>query len=124
MLKELIQQKKAKIGIIGFGYVGMPLAVEFASQGFSVTGFEIDESKVKSVNSGISYIQDISSETLKRWVSAKKLSATTNFKLLSKMNVIIICVPTPLRKSKDPDISYIVSPVEKINENRGRNKLI
>src|SRR5581483_6264542 len=124
MLEHLITEKKAKIGIIGLGYVGLPLAVEFAESGLSVTGFEIDLGKVRTISSGRSYIPDVPGETVSRLVKAKKLAATGDFKKLSRMNAIIICVPTPLRKTKDPDISYIVSAVEKIKKNLAKGQLV
>src|SRR5262245_38289409 len=102
MLQQLIEQRKAKIGIMGLGYVGLPLAVEFAKQGFSVTGFEVDREKVASLNRGASYIPDVPSPLLKDLIGSRRLAATVDFKRLSAMDVIIICVPTPLRKTKDP----------------------
>jgi UDP-N-acetyl-D-glucosamine dehydrogenase len=114
MLKQLIDNRKTTVGIIGMGYVGLPLAVEFGNKGFSVTGFEIDSRKVAALNRGRSHIIDIPSDAVGKLVRAKRFLATDDFNLLAKMNVIIICVPTPLRKTKDPDISYIVSAVSKI----------
>src|SRR3989338_2188304 len=99
-LKAKIENKKANIGIIGQGYVGLPLAVEFARAGFSVTGFDTDDKKVSSINKGISYILDVPSLDVKELIASGKFKATTNTKLLNKMDVIIICVPTPLRKTK------------------------
>lgn len=124
MLKQLIENKKAKIGIIGQGYVGLPLALEFAKKGFAVTGFELDEFKVKSINKGVSYIPDIPTSALKAVVDSKNMSATLDFKQIAKMDVIIICVPTPLNKSKDPDLSYIVSSTEKVCNHIRRGQLI
>ncbi|HAZ09714.1 MAG TPA: UDP-N-acetyl-D-glucosamine dehydrogenase [Candidatus Omnitrophica bacterium] len=123
-LKAKIESKKANIGIIGQGYVGLPLAVEFAKAGFSVTGFDTDDKKVSSINKGISYILDVPSVDVKELVASCKLKATTNTRLLSKMDVIIICVPTPLRKTKEPDISYILAASEAIAENKRRGQLI
>jgi UDP-N-acetyl-D-glucosamine dehydrogenase len=123
-LKSKIQSKKANIGIIGQGYVGLPLAVEFAKAGFSVTGFDTDDKKVSSINKGISYILDVPSVDVKELVASCKLKATTDTRLLSKMDVIIICVPTPLRKTKEPDISYILAASEAIAENKRRGQLI
>ena len=127
MYKELlakIKTKKANIGVIGLGYVGLPLAVELAKKGFNVTGLEVDSKKVENINNKKSYIGDISSEDIKQLVTAKKLSATTNFKAISKLDVVIICVPTPLRKSKDPDVSYIVSATKEIKDNLQKGQLI
>ncbi len=124
MLEQLIQSKKVKVGIIGQGYVGLPLALEFASRGVEVTGFEVDANKVKSLLAGKSYILDIPSERIRTQVRAGRLKPTTDFRLLSKMDAIIICVPTPLRKSKEPDLSYIISAVEKIKPNLRKGQLI
>src|SRR5438552_1898123 len=103
MLKNKIQNRSAKIGILGLGYVGLPLACEFAKAGFDVTGFEVDASKVASLRKGRSYIEDVSEQDLSPLVKKKALSATTDFSQLRRMDVTIICVPTPLRKTKDPD---------------------
>ena len=123
-LLEKINSKQAKIGVIGLGYVGLPLAVELAKKSFTVLGLEVDFKKVKNINDKQSYIGDIKTEDIAELVSAKKLSATTNFKEISKLDVIIICVPTPLRKSKDPDVSYIVSATKEIKENLQKGQLI
>ncbi len=123
-LKAKIENKKANIGIIGQGYVGLPLAVEFAKAGFKVTGFDTDEKKVLSINKGISYILDVPSEDVKSLIAADKLKATTDTKLLNKMDVIIICVPTPLRKTKEPDISYILSASNAIANNKKKGQLV
>ena len=123
-LLEKINSKQAKIGVIGLGYVGLPLAVELAKKSFTVLGLEVDFKKVKNINDKKSYIGDIKTEDIAELVSAKKLSATTNFKEISKLDVIIICVPTPLRKSKDPDVSYIVSATKEIKENLQKGQLI
>jgi len=124
MLKEKIRNKTARVGIIGQGYVGLPLAVEFAKAGLAVTGFEIDASKVGAINRGVSYIPDVPTSLVASLVKAKKLSATTNFARVAQMDAVIICVPTPLRKSKDPDLSYIVSSVEKVREHMKKGQLI
>ncbi|HTL48722.1 MAG TPA: nucleotide sugar dehydrogenase [Verrucomicrobiae bacterium] len=113
-LEQKIQTKTIRAGIIGLGYVGLPLAVEFAHAGIRVTGIDVDTRKVASVNEGKSYIQDVPQNTLKDLTSAKKLSATTDFSVISELDTVNICVPTPLRKSKDPDMSYIVAAAEQI----------
>lgn len=123
-LSKKIETKQAKIGVIGLGYVGLPLAVELAKKGFTVTGLEVDSKKVENINNKKSYIGDIKTEDIKELVISKKLSATTNFKEIKKLDVIIICVPTPLRKSKDPDVSYIVSATNEIKENLQKGQLI
>lgn len=113
-LEQRIEERTAHIGIIGMGYVGLPLAMEFSGEGFPVTGFEIDSKKVLALNKGNSHILDVPSITLASRIKSKKFVATSDFKRLANMDAIVICVPTPLRKTKDPDISYIVSAVEKI----------
>ncbi len=123
-LENLIAQKKAHIGVIGLGYVGLPLIVEFARQGFTGTGFEVDERKTAEINAGRSYIPDVPSEHVAECVENDKLQATTDFSHLKNCDVIIICVPTPLRKTKDPDMSYILAAAEKIGENLRRGQLI
>jgi UDP-N-acetyl-D-glucosamine dehydrogenase len=123
-LKAKIENKKANIGIIGQGYVGLPLAVEFAKAGFNVTGFDTDEKKVSGINKGISHILDVPSEDIKALVKTGKLKAVTDTGLLNKMDAIIICVPTPLRKTKEPDISYILSASKAIAVNKRKGQLI
>lgn len=113
-LMQKIKTKKIRAGIIGLGYVGLPLACEFAKAGVEVVGIDIDGKKTAHVNQGISYIQDIPGETVQELVNQKKLSATTDFKIIRDLDTVNICVPTPLRKSKDPDISYIVSAAQEI----------
>jgi UDP-N-acetyl-D-glucosamine dehydrogenase len=114
ILEEKIRSRTARVGIVGLGYVGLPLAVEFANAGFSVTGIDLSEQKTRSVNTGQSYIGDISTPALAKLVEAGKLRATTDFSIVSELDTINICVPTPLRKTKDPDMSYIVSACEEI----------
>ena len=113
-LSAKIKSREAHVGVIGLGYVGLPLAVEFAKAGFSVTGLDVMQSKVDLVNKGESYIQDIPSETLAGLVKSGKLKATTDFSVVSDLDTIDICVPTPLRKTKDPDMSFIVSACQEI----------
>jgi UDP-N-acetyl-D-glucosamine dehydrogenase len=112
VLEEKIRARTARVGIVGLGYVGLPLAVEFAKAGFTVTGIDVSESKTRKVNSGDSYVGDIPSATLGPLVESGKLSATTDFAAVLDLDTINICVPTPLRKTKDPDMSYIVSSCE------------
>src|SRR5215475_5288669 len=106
LLRHKIRSRRARVGIVGLGYVGLPLAVEFAKAGFHVTGIDVSEAKTRSVNAGDSYVGDISSATLKALVDAGKLRATADFSVISELDTINICVPTPLRKTKDPDMSY------------------
>jgi len=113
-LLERIVDRRTRVGIIGLGYVGLPLAVEFAKAGFDVVGFDVDASKVSQINAGRSYIPDVSASELSTVVAGGKLSATTDMTRLGEMDVVDICVPTPLRKTKDPDLSYIVKAVEAV----------
>src|SRR5471030_2843390 len=124
VLKDKIESHTAKIGILGLGYVGLPLACEFAKAGFSVTGFEVDGSKVVSLLKGHSYIEDIPEQELRPLVQRKALTATTDFSQLRKMDITIICVPTPLRKTKDPDISFIAESTKAIARYMHRDQLI
>ncbi len=113
-LRRRIASRQARVGIVGLGYVGLPLAVEFAAAGFSVVGIDLDSSKVASINRGESYIQDVPTSVLKPLVESGKLRATTDFAAVALLDTINIAVPTPLRKTKDPDMSYIVSSCQEI----------
>lgn len=113
-LEEKIKTKKLKAGVVGLGYVGLPLAVEFAKEGVQVFGIDIDQRRISSIQKGISYIQDVPSDVVKGLLSEKKLNATSDFSIIRELDAVNICVPTPLRKSKDPDISYIVAATEEI----------
>jgi UDP-N-acetyl-D-glucosamine dehydrogenase len=123
-LEGKIRSRKAEIGIIGLGYVGLPEAMEFAKAGYQVTGFDIDAERVGRVNKGTSYVEDVDGREMAALVQQGKLRATADFRVLADMDVIHICVPTPLRKTRDPDISYIVSAVEEIKNNLRRGQLI
>jgi UDP-N-acetyl-D-glucosamine dehydrogenase len=123
-IKQLIETRAARVGVIGLGYVGLPLAVEFARRGFSSVGFEVDARKADSINRGESYIGDIPSDVLAEVVRAERLHATTDFSELESCDAIIICVPTPLRKTKEPDISYILAAAEQIQERLRRGQLV
>jgi UDP-N-acetyl-D-glucosamine dehydrogenase len=109
VLEEKIRTRQAKVGIVGLGYVGLPLAVEFAKAGFEVTGIDLSDSKISRINDGDSYVGDVPSATLKPLVESGKLKATADFSAIRDLDTVNICVPTPLRKTKDPDMSYIVS---------------
>ncbi len=113
LIKKL-EDKTARVGILGMGYVGMPLAVVFGEAGFHVTGIDPDTSKVEAFNKGISYIQDVPSETVARLHKAGKLDMTSDFSALKDMDAVSICVPTPLRKTGDPDMSFILSAGEEL----------
>lgn len=123
-IKNLISEKTACIGVIGLGYVGLPLIVEFCLKNFRGIGFEVDEKKSDAINRGESYIVDVTSENVKKCIESGKLTATTDFTELTKCDVVIICVPTPLRKTKDPDMSYILAAGEEIQKYMRRGQLI
>ncbi len=123
-LMDKIKNKSAQIGIIGLGYVGLPLAVEYAEGGYKVTGFDIDAEKVRLVNRGKSYIDDISDARLKPIVKSGHLRATAEPKGLAQMDCVSICVPTPLSKTKDPDISYILAAVKWVRKYLHKDMLI
>ena len=113
-LADKIRSKTAKVGVVGLGYVGLPLAVEYAAEGYHVTGIDLNSGKTDKVNAGDSYIGDIPTATLAPLVKAGLLTATTDFSVVRELDTINICVPTPLRKTKDPDMSYIVDSCEEI----------
>jgi UDP-N-acetyl-D-glucosamine dehydrogenase len=113
-LKEKIHSKSATIGVIGLGYVGLPLAVEYAAKGFQTIGIDTDQRKVDGVNAGKNYIGDIDSKVLAKLVKQGRLSARSDYGSISSLDVILIAVPTPFTKSKEPDISYILAATEGI----------
>ena len=123
-LVDRIETKRATAGVIGLGYVGLPLALELARAGINTVSVDIDTRKVEAVNRGESYIPDVDSKQLGEAVSAKKLRATADFDALAEADTINICVPTPLRKTKDPDMSYVVSAVEGIKPRLRRGQLV
>ncbi|HEY5996937.1 MAG TPA: nucleotide sugar dehydrogenase [Candidatus Deferrimicrobiaceae bacterium] len=123
LLKRL-KTRKFKAGIIGLGYVGLPLAMELVEAGVPVVGIDVDASKVKSLNAGKSYIGDIPSETVRRAVDSGLFSATTEFSVIKSLDTVNICVPTPLRKTKDPDLSYIVAASGEIEKHVHRGMLV
>src|SRR4029077_13563227 len=122
--KRKIEGRTARAGVVGLGYVGMPLAVELAHAGFSVVGIDVQQSKVDSINRGESYIQDVPTAELNKLVKAGKVRATTDFAAVADLDTINICVPTPLRKTKDPDMSYIVKSCEEIAKHSHPGMLI
>jgi UDP-N-acetyl-D-glucosamine dehydrogenase len=109
-----LKEKKARIGILGLGYVGLPLAVVFAEAGFHVTGIDPDTRKADSVNKGVSYIPDVKTEAVAKLVKSGYLTATTDFSVLKELDAVSICVPTPLRQTGDPDMSFILSATEEL----------
>ncbi len=113
-LSERIRTRRLSVGVIGLGYVGLPLAVEFALHGFDVTGFDVDAWKVAEITAGRSYIGDVTTADVAKTVAAGTLRATTDMSKLRDMDVIDICVPTPLRKTRDPDLSYVVQAVDAV----------
>jgi len=123
-LKEKILNRKAKIGIIGLGYVGLPLAINFSKGGFKVYGIDIDKDRVSRLNRGTSYILDVPSSDIKAALKDKTLMATTDFSAIKYLDAVIICVPTPLYKTKEPDVSYIVSAVEHIKKYMKKGQIV
>jgi len=113
-LRRKIETHQAQVGVVGLGYVGLPLVVEFAQAGFCVTGIDVQQSKVDAINRGESYIQDVPTADVQALVKAGKIRATTDFSVVRDLDTINICVPTPLRKTKDPDMSYIVNACQEI----------
>jgi UDP-N-acetyl-D-glucosamine dehydrogenase len=123
-LAEKIRRRTARTGVLGLGYVGLPLAMEMAHAGFQVTGIDLIKEKVDSINAGISYIPDVSAEGLRQAVSADKIRATQSLAAAEKLDTLNICVPTPLRKNKDPDLSYVIAAVEAIRNHIRPGQLI
>jgi UDP-N-acetyl-D-glucosamine dehydrogenase len=123
-LRARIESREARIGVIGLGYVGLPLALEFAKAGFRVAGFDLDAEKVRILSGGGSYIGDVPGDEVKAQVSAGRLTAHTDFAALAAADVIHVCVPTPLTKTKDPDVSFIVRAVEEIRKRLRSGQLI
>ena len=123
-LKARIENKKAHIGVLGLGYVGLSLTVEFAKAGFPVTGIDVDESKVAAINAGENYIPDIADDTLQTLVSNGNLRATKDMDIIADLDAVTICVPTPLSKVGDPDISYIITAIDVINKGIHKDLLI
>ncbi|MGR6001548.1 nucleotide sugar dehydrogenase [Bacillus cereus] len=124
MVKQKIEKKKAKVGVIGLGYVGLPLAIEFAKSGFQVLGIDVNNEKVNQLKCGESYIIDISSSEVKEILDKGFFFPSTKFDAIKDLDVISICVPTPLTKSQNPDMSYIIAAVERIKENMHKGILI
>jgi UDP-N-acetyl-D-glucosamine dehydrogenase len=123
-LLERLRSRQANVGVVGLGYVGLPLAVEFAHGGLNAVGIDLDGRKVAAIERGQSYIPDVPASEIASLVAAGRLRATTDFAVVKELDTVNICVPTPLRKTKDPDMSYIVSAVEAIAEHLHPGMLI
>jgi UDP-N-acetyl-D-glucosamine dehydrogenase len=123
-LAKKIRDHSARVGVIGLGYVGLPLALEMAKEGFQVVGIDISREKVDSVNAGISYVLDVPNETLLDLVAKERIKATQSLAAVENLDTVSICVPTPLRKTKEPDLSYIVAAVEAVHNHLRRGQLI
>ena len=112
-----IRERTACVGVVGLGYVGLPLAVEFAKAGFRVIGYDLNERVVADLNDGVSHIQDVPDEDVASAVEANKLEATTEEHRLSEMDVVLIAVPTPLSKTRDPDMTFVLASSDAIARN-------
>jgi UDP-N-acetyl-D-glucosamine dehydrogenase len=123
-LEEKIRNKSARLGIVGMGYVGLPLAVEFGKAGFSVTGLDVDPDRVKSLQAGKSYIPDVSSDELQNLVKAGLFRGTTDLQVLRELDTVTICVPTPLNKVKAPDLDFVIASVENVRNGLHEGQLI
>jgi UDP-N-acetyl-D-glucosamine dehydrogenase len=123
-LRDRIESRAARIGVIGLGYVGLPLGVEFAKAGFQVTGFDLDADKVRSLAEGRSYIEDVPESDLAEVRAAGRFEAATDFSALTRLDVINICVPTPLTRQKDPDVSHMAAAVEEIRKRLRAGQLV
>lgn len=123
-LEKKIKTKEAKVGVIGLGYVGLPLIKTFLAKGFKVIGFDIDTKKVEMLNKGQSYIKHVTGEELKIYLKEKKFRATSNFANLKQIDVVIICVPTPLDSHKNPDLSYVLETTKIIAKYLNKGQLV
>jgi UDP-N-acetyl-D-glucosamine dehydrogenase len=123
-LLDRIASREVSIGIVGVGYVGLPLAVAFAEAGFHVVGVDVDPGKVNALNEGRSYVEDVPDSALQPLVASGKFRATTDYADLARVDAVSICVPTPLRKSKDPDITYIIDATERFAAYGWAGKLV
>ena len=123
-LEEKIEDKSAKVGIVGLGYVGLPMAVAFSDAGFSVLGFDVQQERVDLVNQGKSYVADVSSERLSDVLANEVLEATADQSRFREVDAICICVPTPLTKTKDPDLSCVIRESEEISKHLRPEQLV
>ena len=124
VLERRIKNKKASVGIIGMGYVGIPLGLEFARTGFSVTGFDKNSARVKDINVGKQVMKHIPASAMKEFVNQNKGSSTNKFSKIRDMDCLIICVPTPLDEHEQPDMSYIESASKEIDKNLRKGQLV
>ena len=123
-LRTKLQKRNATAAVIGLGYVGLPLALEIASAGFNVVGIDLDQNKIDKLKDGQSYIGDVCDETIAGALRTKRFTATSDFSALENVDTVSICVPTPLSKSRDPDISFILAATEKIRKHLHTGQLI
>jgi UDP-N-acetyl-D-glucosamine dehydrogenase len=123
-LRGKIRDRSARIGVLGLGYVGLPLAMDFCRKGFRVTGFEVDRRRLADLGRGKSYIRDVSSQELRKWRSAGRWRATGGFAGLARQDVVLVCVQTPLRKTKEPDVSNILAALREVSRRLRRGQLV
>jgi len=122
--KQKIRRKKLKIAVVGLGYVGLPLACEFAKKGFSVYGIEVDKDRLRLLKQNKSYISDVSAQAINKVIKSGKLKPSSDFRFIKDVDVVLVCVPTPLKRGYQPDISYITSAVKSIARNLKRGSLV
>ncbi|OGU25213.1 MAG: UDP-N-acetyl-D-glucosamine dehydrogenase [Ignavibacteria bacterium GWA2_54_16] len=123
-LENKIKQKTARIGVVGLGYVGLPLAVEYAAKGFETVGIEVDKNKVNAINAGKNYIDDVDNKVFAKVTKSGKLTAVSTYEEVGRLDVIFICVPTPFTANKEPDISYIVASTKEIAPRLRKGQMI
>ena len=124
LILESIRTRTARAGVIGLGYVGLPLLIEFAKAGFDVLGFDVNQARVDAIGRGESYLEDVAADDIRKVVAGGRLRTTTGFDELSNLDTVNICVPTPLRKTKDPDLSFVVAAVDEIARHLRPGQLI
>ena len=124
LILESIRTRTARAGVIGLGYVGLPLLIEFAKAGFDVLGFDVDQARVDAIGRGESYLEDVAADDIRKVIAGGRLRTTTGFDELSNLDTVNICVPTPLRKTKDPDLSFVVAAVDEIARHLRPGQLI